>query len=197
VIGPIVGGLLLVPFQTFLVQQYGALATGFDQILFGGVLLVVILLLPEGIVPSLRKRWQVWKASRTRMQTPVMGTLTPSFATISIDASERSDVVDVKETRELNVPVERVSDKIDWAIPPIPARQSVMLHPSMIVSQRVKAQRLVPLSTGESMTEQEPATFTPVISWRCPVCRRPFLLRGNICYCPQCGLMRPLAKSIS
>jgi branched-chain amino acid transport system permease protein len=200
VMGPIIGGLLLVPIQTFFIQQYGALATGFDQMLFGGGLLVVILLLPEGIVPSLHKRWKVWEASRTRMQTLVRGTLSSSFAVIPIDASERSDVVDVvdvKGTIEQNMPVERMSNKIDWVIPSIPARQSVMLHPPMIVSQRVKAQRLVPISTSESMIKQEPVVFIPVTSWRCPFCRRPFLLKDNTCYCPRCSYTRSLTQGIS
>jgi branched-chain amino acid transport system permease protein len=197
VFGPIVGGLLLVPFQTFLVQQFGVLSTGFVQILFGGVLLVVILLLPEGIVPSLRKRWQAWKASSIRMQTQVVATQLPSFAASSSNTSERYDFIDGKETREQHVPVDQASNKIARAITPIPSRHSITIYPPMTVTQKVKAQRLVSLSISESMTEQEPATFTPAISWRCPVCRRPFLLRGNICYCPKCGLMRPLAKSIS
>ncbi len=196
--GPIVGGLLLVPFQTFLIQQYGAVATGFDHILFGGVLLVVILLLPEGIVPSLRKRWQVWKTSRTgQTKVQVKEILIPSFGTNSIDASVRRDFVDVKGTGEQNVPLLQVSNKIDRAILPIPSRQSAMLHPPVIVTQKVKAQRLEPLSTRESMIKEEPVSLTPVTSWRCPFCRKPFLLNGNTCYCPRCGYTRPLTEAIS
>jgi len=197
VMGPIVGGLLLVPIQTYLIQQYGVMSTGFDNILFGGLLLVVILLLPEGIVPSLRKRWQVWNVSRTKMQTQVMETLSPSFGVIPVVASEHLDLVDVKETREQDVPIDQMSNKIDKVIFPIPDRQSVMLHPPMSVSQKVKALRLIPLSPRESMTKLEPAAFTPTISWRCPSCRRPLLLRGNICYCPRCGFMRQLTEGIS
>jgi len=198
VIGPIVGGLLLVPFQTFIVQQYGTLATGFNQILFGGILLVVILLLPEGIVPSLQKRWRVLKDSRTR-QTQVRETLTPSFASISYDASGNSGVVDVKEMIEQKVFVDRAFNNSHMAVTPIPSRQSVIIHTPMNVSQKVKAQRLVPLSlsSNESITKHETMEFTSVTSWRCPFCRRPFLLRGNICYCPRCAYTRPLTDSIS
>jgi hypothetical protein len=197
VLGPFVGGLLYAPVQTFLIQQFAAVAIGLDQILFGGFLLVIILLLPEGIVSSLRKRLQMWKVSRPRMQTQVTGTPSPSFATISIDASERSDIVGVRETGEQNVPIDRVSNKIEWAIPPIPGRHSVMLRPPMNVSQKVKALRLVPLSTQESMINQKSTVFTQIISWRCPFCRRPFLLRGYTCYCPRCGYTRPLTEDIS
>jgi len=198
VIGPIVGGLLLVPIQTFLGQQYGAVSTGVDHMLFGGFLLAVILILPQGITPSLRKRWQVWKASRTKMPRQVVGTQSTSFATISIIDSEHFDFVDVKETEEQYVPVNRAFRNTDRAITPIPSRQSVMIHAPMSVSQKVKAQRLVPLafSSRESMTKQESAEFTSLTSWRCPFCRRPFLLRGNICYCPRCAYTRPLTDRI-
>jgi branched-chain amino acid transport system permease protein len=197
VFGPIIGSLLIVPFQAFLVQQFGVLSTGFVKILFGGVLLVVILLLPEGIVPSLRKRWHVWKASRTRMKSPVMGTLSSSLAVIPVVGSEHLDLVDVKGMREQNVHIDQISNKIDRVIFTIPDRQSGMLHPPMNVSQKVKALRLIPLSPRESMTNLEPSAFTPIISWRCPSCRRPFSLRGNICYCPRCGFMRRLTEGIS
>lgn len=195
VMGPIVGGLLLVPIQTYLIQQYGVVAIGLDQVLFGGFLLVVILLLPEGVVPSLRKRWHVWQASRTRIQATE--TLSPSLAAISVVASEHLDFVDVKGTREQTVPMDRSFNKIAWAIPPIPDEQPVMMHPPMGMSQKVKAQRLVPLSPHESMATQGQVAAAPVISWRCLSCRRPFLLRGNICYCPRCGFTRPLTEGIS
>jgi branched-chain amino acid transport system permease protein len=193
VIGPVVGGLLLVPIQTYLIQQFGVGANGLDQILFGGLLLAVILLLPEGILPSLRKQWRVWRTFlRSPMQAQAIQTRSPSFAAISIDSSELLDAVGVKETREQNLPEDQKVNKINRAIFPIPDRQSVMLHSPMTVSQKVKALHLIPLSPPESMTELEPAAFTPVISWRCPGCRKPFTLRGGICYCPRCGITRPL-----
>jgi branched-chain amino acid transport system permease protein len=61
--GPLVGGLLVVPLQQFLILQYGT--TPLEPILYGGLLLAVILLLPEGIVPSLRKRLQAWRVNRS------------------------------------------------------------------------------------------------------------------------------------
>jgi branched-chain amino acid transport system permease protein len=199
VIGPIVGGLLLVPIQTFLVQQYGAAATGLDHILFGCFLLVVILLLPEGVVPSLGKRWQVWKASHTRMQiwTQPIEMRSPSFAAIPVVASEQLDLVEVKETRELTVSIDQASNKIARVIPPLPSRLPVMPHPSMKVTQKVQAIHLIPLVPHESTTTQGQVAAAPVISWRCPSCRRPFLLRGNSCYCPRCGFTRPLTEGIS
>jgi ABC-type branched-subunit amino acid transport system permease subunit len=61
--GPLVGGLLIVPLQQFLILQYGT--TPLEPVMYGGLLLVVILLLPEGIVPSLRKLWQSWRVKQS------------------------------------------------------------------------------------------------------------------------------------
>jgi len=195
VIGPIVGGLLLEPIQTILVQQYGVVSTGMNQILLGGILLVIILLLPEGIMPSLRKRWRMWQSSRFKLQSQVESIQVSSFSADTTHVSESFDLVDENNMKEQTVSVER-SSKAVWIIPHIPSRQSVILQPSMGESQKMKAQRLVPLSTPESMTRQEPIAFDQVISWRCPFCRRPFLLRGNTCYCPRCSYSRPLVDEI-
>jgi branched-chain amino acid transport system permease protein len=195
VIGPIVGGLLFVPIQTILVQQYGVVSTGFNQILLGGILLIGILLLPEGIVPTLRKRLMMWQASRFKLKSKVVSTQLPSFSAISTHVSESFDLVDDKNVKEQIVSVER-SSKVVWAIPHIPGKQSVIVQPPMSVSQKMKAQRLVPLSPPKSISKQVPIAYEPVISWRCPFCRRPFLLRGNTCYCPRCSYTRPLTDGI-
>jgi branched-chain amino acid transport system permease protein len=193
VIGPIVGGLLLVPIQTILVQQYGVASTGFDQVLFGGILLVVLLLLPEGIVPSLQKRWRMWQHSRLELQTQVVGTHLPSFSANSTHVSEPFDFADEISMKDHIGAIEQ-SSKVVWAMPHIPSRQTVIVQPSMAVSQKMKAQRLVSFSPPESLTKQESIAFNPVISWRCPFCHKPFLLRGNTCYCPRCGFTRPLVR---
>lgn len=69
VIGPVVGGLLVVPLQQYLILQYGT--TPLEPFFYGGLLLAVILLLPEGIVPALRKKWtnreSVQEAKRAAM----------------------------------------------------------------------------------------------------------------------------------
>lgn len=72
-VGPIVGALLLEPLQQYLTVQVGIV--GLDLILFGALLLAVILLLPEGIVPTLRRRWVKWTASRgaTSLATSTKG----------------------------------------------------------------------------------------------------------------------------
>ena len=52
-IGPVIGGLVLESLQQYVTLQFGV--AGLDLIFFGGLLLVVILLLPEGVVPSISK----------------------------------------------------------------------------------------------------------------------------------------------
>lgn len=55
--GPILGAFIIEP-----AQQYFSIAGGasFYLILYGALFLVVILLLPEGIWPTLRRRWPQW-----------------------------------------------------------------------------------------------------------------------------------------
>ncbi|GHO85139.1 branched-chain amino acid ABC transporter permease [Dictyobacter formicarum] len=64
--GPVLGALLVEPLQQYATLEFGT--AGFDLILFGGLLLAVILLLPEGIVPSLTKL--VLKIIATRTWAP-------------------------------------------------------------------------------------------------------------------------------
>jgi branched-chain amino acid transport system permease protein len=62
--GPIVGALILEPAQQYFTLYYGA--SGYYLIIYGTMFLVIILLLPEGIVPTLRKWWSFWLARRSR-----------------------------------------------------------------------------------------------------------------------------------
>src|SRR5579859_5611630 len=64
-IGPLIGALLLGPLQQYIILQAGSIGVGLDLLIFGAVLLIVILFLPEGIAPSLRRLWFKQKAART------------------------------------------------------------------------------------------------------------------------------------
>jgi len=189
VLGPIVGGLVLVPIQTYLIQQFGFIATGFDKILFGGFLLVILLLLPEGIVPSLRKRWYALKASR---KTYIPEIPSPRFTSIPGVSPGYVDSTATQGTPMQSIPIEQQPGEIAPAILPLLSEQSLSLRMSMSFSQKIRAQRLVPISGDSSMSTHEPMAASPVTSWRCPHCGKPFLLSGNTCYCPRCGFTRPL-----
>ncbi len=69
--GPIIGALLLEPAQQYITIQFGS--NGLDLVLYGGLFLVILYLLPEGIVPALRRRWTNWRVSRNNAKrTPAI-----------------------------------------------------------------------------------------------------------------------------
>ena len=65
--GPILGALLLEPLQQYVTLQNNI--RGLDLVIFGGLLLVVLLVLPEGVIPAGRKRWQSWRNARKAKAT--------------------------------------------------------------------------------------------------------------------------------
>jgi branched-chain amino acid transport system permease protein len=69
-VGPVLGALVMEPLRQYLSLQF-SMVVGLDLILNGTLLLAVILLLPEGIVPTLRLFWRKHVASRKDIsQTP-------------------------------------------------------------------------------------------------------------------------------
>jgi len=62
VAGPLVGALLVTPFQQWLDLQFGG--QGVNLMIYGALFLMILLLLPRGIVPSLQERWRSWKEGR-------------------------------------------------------------------------------------------------------------------------------------
>src|SRR5205807_4800744 len=62
--GPILGALILEPLQQYLNLQYGA--NGYNLIILGGIFLLVMLLLPRGILPTLQDLWTKYRANRSQ-----------------------------------------------------------------------------------------------------------------------------------
>src|SRR5512143_3820564 len=60
--GPILGALILEPTQRYFTMQFSA--NGYYLIIYGALFLAIILLLPEGVVPTLEKYWMKWIVSR-------------------------------------------------------------------------------------------------------------------------------------
>ncbi len=60
--GPVVGAFLLEPLQQYLTLQYGS--EDWDLVILGALLLVIILVLPEGVYPALRRLWLKWVVNR-------------------------------------------------------------------------------------------------------------------------------------
>jgi branched-chain amino acid transport system permease protein len=71
--GPILGALILEPTQRYFTMQFSA--NGYYLIIYGVLFLVIILLLPQGIIPTSNKYMAKWRAARTRtaIPTPAMG----------------------------------------------------------------------------------------------------------------------------
>src|SRR6266568_635927 len=60
------GALLLEPTQQYFTLQFGQ--SGFYLVIYGALFLVVLLLLPQGVVPTLRARWTRFKATRSQQE---------------------------------------------------------------------------------------------------------------------------------
>jgi branched-chain amino acid transport system permease protein len=61
--GPIIGALILEPTQQYFTLLYGE--NGWYLVVYGAMFLLIILLLPRGIVPTISERWARWRASRS------------------------------------------------------------------------------------------------------------------------------------
>ena len=66
IVGPILGALLLEPTQQYFTLQFGQ--SGFYLVIYGALFLVVLLLLPQGVVPTLRARWTRFQATRSQQE---------------------------------------------------------------------------------------------------------------------------------
>ncbi len=77
--GPIIGALIIIPTEQYFALEYGT--SGLYLIAYGALFLAVILLLPEGIVPTVSKRWAALKAQRA-------GTLTATASAEEPDAQQ-------------------------------------------------------------------------------------------------------------
>jgi branched-chain amino acid transport system permease protein len=84
--GPILGALILIPAQQYLTIISGN--TGYNLIMYGVIFLAIILLLPEGIIPTISKRWNKWKASRNKSEiTPAVATTSGQEDSLVIESS--------------------------------------------------------------------------------------------------------------
>jgi branched-chain amino acid transport system permease protein len=75
--GPVLGALILEPTQLYFTQQ---VTSGYVYlILYGALFLVVILVLPRGIIPTVGELVTNWRSRRAgRPQPPVPGQPAPS-----------------------------------------------------------------------------------------------------------------------
>jgi len=67
--GPVLGGLLLESAQ----QYFTLSATDYYLIIYGALFLAIILLLPRGIIPTIRERWNKYRAMRAQSEAQANG----------------------------------------------------------------------------------------------------------------------------
>ena len=92
--GPILGALILEPTQQYFTLQFSQ--NGYYLIIYGLLFLVIILLLPEGILPTLGHYLLKWRASRNGSQASVMklesGTEEEMVAMLAADKRKKEGV---------------------------------------------------------------------------------------------------------
>jgi branched-chain amino acid transport system permease protein len=62
--GPILGAFILEPAQQYFTLQYGQ--NGYYLIIYGALFLIIIILMPRGIIPTLRDLWYKYMATRNQ-----------------------------------------------------------------------------------------------------------------------------------
>lgn len=66
--GPIVGAFLLEPTQQYFTMQFSQ--NGYYLIIYGAMFLAILLVLPEGIVPTLNRYWLRWRSRSAELPEP-------------------------------------------------------------------------------------------------------------------------------
>jgi hypothetical protein len=90
--GPILGALILEPAQQYFTLQFGA--SGYYLVIYGALFLIIMLLLPRGIIPTLNERWVKFQYTRHRQHpvndTPVAALPSLGGGTVGSTDSARS-----------------------------------------------------------------------------------------------------------
>jgi branched-chain amino acid transport system permease protein len=73
--GPILGALLLEPTQQYFTLQFGQ--NGYYLVIYGALFLVVILLLPRGVIPTIQARWTKFQSTRAQQRKVTIATTSP------------------------------------------------------------------------------------------------------------------------
>jgi branched-chain amino acid transport system permease protein len=64
VIGPVFGACIMIPLTEVLRGLFGGVARGFHLVLYGIILIVVVMLIPQGLALELRERYERWRVGR-------------------------------------------------------------------------------------------------------------------------------------
>ena len=209
--GPIIGAIIVVALQQYLTLQFGA--QDWDLILYGALFLVIILALPEGILPTMSRRWiarrsvssntdieEIWSKANIGEAMPTVGISLPITPSISLPITPS---ISLPITPEWNMASPALREVIadDAALiqsigpqPVLIPHRHVGLPTNKELAQKVRVPRLVALSAGtpeKTFAHSGPATPFPVVDWPCPRCNEPLLFWGDIRFCKRCGLKLP------
>jgi branched-chain amino acid transport system permease protein len=90
--GPILGALILEPAQQYFTLLFSK--HGYYQIIYGVLFLAIILLLPEGVIPTLSKYWLKWRVARISLKNaPILAEVIGQEQPTSVDSIETQDGV--------------------------------------------------------------------------------------------------------
>ena len=95
--GPVLGALILEPTQRYFTMQFSA--NGYYLIIYGALFLVIILLLPEGIIPTTNKYLHRWRAARERAKNISASVASAAGADLSNKLETHSDQPIVQKGR--------------------------------------------------------------------------------------------------
>ncbi len=218
--GPIIGALLVVPLQQYLTLQYGA--QGWDLILYGLLLLGIVRVLPEGIIPTVSRRWSIgvnFRHSITAMKSTPFTAQEVLTAVSANTGSSDQQIIPFAAVAHAQQP-ERITMSIPhhYAESPnhrgstqkIRAQRLIPLgtmasttSPEQVSAppnyrqstQKIRAQRLLPLDAKASTTSSRQVSAPP-IGWPCPRCNEPLWRWDEMYFCQGCGLTfsRPKRK---
>jgi branched-chain amino acid transport system permease protein len=197
VYGPIIGAIIVVALQQYLTLQFGT--QNWDLILYGALFLAIILALPEGILPTLSRRWiarksvssnanseESWIKVNIAEAMPSIGKSLPITPAWSIAPSAIREII-ANDISHIQRP---------GPLPALIPRRHVEVSVNKGLTQKVRAQRLLSLPPGtpeKSSALSGPVTPLPLplVGWPCPRCNEPLLAWGDIHFCKRCGLKLP------
>ncbi len=93
--GPLLGALILEPTQQYFTLQYGQ--NGYYLIIYGALFLVIIILMPRGIIPTLTDRWRIFQETRhqRREDGAVISAIPDKGEPVRADSNEKKEGINL------------------------------------------------------------------------------------------------------
>jgi branched-chain amino acid transport system permease protein len=93
--GPLLGALILEPTQQYFTLQYGQ--NGYYLIIYGALFLVIIILMPRGVIPTLTDRWRIFQETRNqrREDGAVISAIPSKGEPVRADSNEKKEGINL------------------------------------------------------------------------------------------------------